>query len=109
MSRSNKILGHSDHRPAPGQILRHKDKRRVRIFARAWREGMDHPTYEGQAWLSVQPFTRQYDSAGSSFVAPCAENPLWQGWVPADSVSVRVGLVLGPGWTEVKRKESVAT
>lgn len=88
------------HRPDPGTILHHADGRRTRIFTRAWRDGQDHPTYAGQVWLSIQPFIKHFDSSGSSFVAPSAERRLWKGWVPPEAVPVRIGLVLGPGWSE---------
>lgn len=100
-------MSRADHRPAPGVTLRHEG-RRVRVFTRPWRDGHDHPTYSGHVWLSIQPFTRQWDSAGHSYVAPAAEKPLWCGWVPPTAVDMRVALVLGPGWTEVKGKGQVA-
>lgn len=98
----------SDHRPDPGLVLAHKDKRRVRVFTRAWRDGHDHPTYSGHIWLSIQPFVKHWDSAGHGYMAPCAEKPLWCGWVPPTSVDMRVALVLGPGWAETKKKGQVA-
>jgi hypothetical protein len=76
------------------KYLRHKDGRRVRVFMREWRVGF-HPDHEGKVEVKIQRVLRVNGSA----VVDCVR-PIWEGWVPPDSVDEVVDRELGPGWNQ---------